>query len=190
MPQLVLSIEGVEIRRVNLQNNRTTRPYMGYQGVTAYANSDWMGGFRSSDYQATVGSLTTIPVNGRYGYQAANFQWGTQGTGLTNLDISTSGTAVNADYHSFSCSKCHNPHASRLPRLMITNCLDTQNNTWDNQFSTDPNWTATWATDPTGMKQLAYTTTSQNCHRRIDANGDGDTIDAGEAPGWNTVTPW
>ncbi|TLM65617.1 MAG: CxxxxCH/CxxCH domain-containing protein [Deltaproteobacteria bacterium] len=173
-----------------MQNNRTTRPYMGYQGVTAYANSDWMGGFRSSDYQATVGSLTTIPVNGRYGYQAANFQWGTQGTGLTNLDISTSGTAVNADYHSFSCSKCHNPHASRLPRLMITNCLDTQNNTWDNQFSTDPNWTATWATDATGMKQLAYTTSAQNCHRRIDANGDGDTADAGEAAGWNTATPW
>jgi hypothetical protein len=26
--------------------------------------------------------------------------------------------------HKFSCSKCHTPHNSRLPRLMVTNCLD------------------------------------------------------------------
>jgi hypothetical protein len=26
--------------------------------------------------------------------------------------------------HFFSCSKCHSPHNTRLPRLMITNCLD------------------------------------------------------------------
>ena len=26
--------------------------------------------------------------------------------------------------HSFTCSKCHAPHSARLPRLMVTNCLD------------------------------------------------------------------
>jgi hypothetical protein len=30
--------------------------------------------------------------------------------------------------HSFPCSKCHTPHSSRLPRLMITNCLDYNHN--------------------------------------------------------------
>ncbi|GAB7026999.1 CxxxxCH/CxxCH domain c-type cytochrome [Geotalea toluenoxydans] len=28
--------------------------------------------------------------------------------------------------HSFTCSKCHQPHSSGLPRLMVTNCLDYQ----------------------------------------------------------------
>jgi predicted CxxxxCH...CXXCH cytochrome family protein len=28
--------------------------------------------------------------------------------------------------HSFTCSKCHQPHSSALPRLMVTNCLDYQ----------------------------------------------------------------
>ncbi len=29
------------------------------------------------------------------------------------------------EMHSYSCSKCHTPHSSTLPRLMITNCLNT-----------------------------------------------------------------
>jgi hypothetical protein len=81
---------------------------------------------------------------------------------------------------------------------MITNCLDTRLNTWDDAFVSDPNWAAGgWATVrvtetvvTNGSKQLAYATSAQNCHRRIDANGDGDTADTGEEPGWNTATPW
>ncbi|WP_152609947.1 CxxxxCH/CxxCH domain-containing protein, partial [Geobacter sp. OR-1] len=38
--------------------------------------------------------------------------WGSTGT--------NAGNAV----HSYTCSKCHAPHVSRLPRLMVTNCLD------------------------------------------------------------------
>jgi hypothetical protein len=33
------------------------------------------------------------------------------------------GWGANSE-HSFSCSKCHAPHTSGLPRLMVTNCLD------------------------------------------------------------------
>jgi len=29
------------------------------------------------------------------------------------------------EMHSYSCSKCHTPHSSTLPRLMVTNCLNT-----------------------------------------------------------------
>jgi len=37
----------------------------------------------------------------------------------------TSGTANTANkIHAYTCSKCHTPHLSRLPRLMVTNCLD------------------------------------------------------------------
>ncbi len=38
--------------------------------------------------------------------------WGTYG-----------GNANNAA-HSYTCAKCHTPHNSNLPRLMVTNCLD------------------------------------------------------------------
>ena len=34
------------------------------------------------------------------------------------------GTNVNNAVHAFTCSKCHTPHNYRLPRLMVTNCLD------------------------------------------------------------------
>ncbi|RNC69410.1 MAG: CxxxxCH/CxxCH domain-containing protein [Desulfuromonadales bacterium] len=35
----------------------------------------------------------------------------------------TGGNANNA-VHAFTCSKCHAPHNTRLPRLLVTNCLD------------------------------------------------------------------
>lgn len=36
----------------------------------------------------------------------------------------TTGTNANGTVHAYTCSKCHAPHVSRLPRLLITNCLD------------------------------------------------------------------
>ncbi|WP_236685627.1 CxxxxCH/CxxCH domain c-type cytochrome [Geobacter pickeringii] len=38
----------------------------------------------------------------------------------------TTGTGGNMGnkVHAFTCSKCHTPHNARLPRLMVTNCLD------------------------------------------------------------------
>jgi hypothetical protein len=33
-------------------------------------------------------------------------------------------TANGTIQHSYACSKCHTPHSSGLPRLMITNCLN------------------------------------------------------------------
>jgi predicted CxxxxCH...CXXCH cytochrome family protein len=33
-------------------------------------------------------------------------------------------TANTTVQHNFTCSKCHTPHTSGLPRLMVTNCLD------------------------------------------------------------------
>jgi cytochrome c5 len=98
-------------------------------------------------------------------------------------------TAAQTQYHKFSCSKCHNPHASRLPKLMITNCLDTKHNTWDNQYQTVNTTNNVNVT-------LSNFTSAQNCHRLTGDDPD-DTRDARghngtgySGAGWNKVTPW
>jgi hypothetical protein len=48
---------------------------------------------------------------------------------------------------------------------------------------------ATVQTDNDGV-MLTTATSAQNCHRYVDANGNGDGIDAGDQRGWNSVTPW
>lgn len=40
---------------------------------------------------------------------------------------------VPAKYHYFTCSKCHTPHASGLPALLLTNCLDQNISTWQTE---------------------------------------------------------
>ena len=119
-----------------------------------------------------------MPVNRPYGYN--QFNWG------VNVDDASNQT----QYHQFSCSKCHNPHASRLPRLMITNCLDTKQNSWDDTFTVPGKGTANqngnqqiW--DDNANVEISNSTSAQNCHRVKDpafGNAGGS--------GWNTVTPW
>jgi predicted CxxxxCH...CXXCH cytochrome family protein len=41
--------------------------------------------------------------------------WAATASGTDNL---------NNRRHAYTCSKCHTPHVSRLPRLLVTNCLD------------------------------------------------------------------
>lgn len=43
--------------------------------------------------------------------------------GIDRVHESVKGWGLNNE-HSYSCSKCHQPHNSGLPRLMQTNCLD------------------------------------------------------------------
>lgn len=93
-------------------------------------------------------------------------------------------TTTDVWYHQFSCSKCHNPHASRLPKLMITNCLDVRHNTWD-----DDKQSQTWHSGNVDYNQkAAYFTSAQNCHRRDSSRNAtfNDPINGG----WNLVTPW
>ena len=97
---------------------------------------------------------------------------------------------INKGYHAFSCSKCHNPHASRLPKLMITNCLDTKQNTWDNSYQVHGT-----SDSVNSGRSLSNWSSSQNCHR-LGGNDTGDnrdtpantTLDGNK--GWNLVTPW
>lgn len=126
-----------------------------------------------------------------FGYDPAispnqNFLWNSYLWGVT-VDSSTTDS-----YHQFSCSKCHNPHASRLPKLMITNCLDTKHNTWDNQFQLN-----TSGGTNNQNTELSQWTSSQNCHRlaRINPNPANTSeyrsgSSAGVGEGWNKATPW
>jgi len=110
-------------------------------------------------------------------------------SGDTNpVQVAGQATA-QTQFHSFSCSKCHNPHASRLPKLMITNCLDTKHNTWDNQY---PTVNTTNNVNVT----LSNLTSAQNCHRRTGDDPDDTRDQRGHSgtgysgAGWNNVTPW
>ncbi|NIR92727.1 MAG: hypothetical protein GWO08_03395 [Gammaproteobacteria bacterium] len=97
------------------------------------------------------------------------------------------GTDAEDRFHQFTCSKCHNPHASRLPKLMITNCLDTKHNTWDNDHQVVGNLGSTY----NDGRAISNWTSAQNCHRLAGDDPD-DTRDSASTigSGWNTVTPW
>jgi Zn-finger protein len=137
-----------------------------------FRSSFGYGGTWSDIYEATPGPLVTNTAD----YAFNVFDWG--------VTQDSAGT-INKGYHAFSCSKCHSPHASRLPKLMITNCLDTKQNTWDNQ------WVALSGSSTEGAsldsandgKTLSNVTSAQNCHRL------GDPGQSGTGEGWNLVTP-
>ena len=193
------AIGGSSLHRSNIYNPTLRRegttytvPGMGYQDTTG-ADGTEMYGLRN----AQNSQIQPYAANGDYStyrpFAYQEFNWG------LDRETGTTPEAAEFSYHRFSCSKCHNPHASRLPRLMITNCLDVSHNTWDNDttYYDDTSWSS-WkdrgimpynGTDPTGGgvdKQMAYATSAQNCHRYVDVNGDGTPDEAG----WNKVTPW
>ena len=151
----------------------------GWLGLADNRRTTWVGGLRNKDEWSdgiipilTGRTLTTgVPIN---------YPGGT----VTTLDQAP--TNVQGEFHNFPCSKCHNPHASRLPRLMITNCLDVSHNTWDDGSTYDPSgWTA--ASNYTAS-DLAYSPTAHNCHRWV---GSTDTdAENGAESGWNSITPW
>jgi cytochrome c553 len=180
-------------------DNDASRPLMGYfnLGPEGYAdnNSGRRWGFRSTDggnnggwnYNPTIGSR----------FAAATNAWGLSiiGAPVGDPACDTNPNPTQIQFHQFPCSKCHNPHASRLPRLMITNCLDTRNNSWDdsatflnNRFvaaDTNPNTGETLSSaDDSFDQQVSNLTSAQNCHRR------GDKDRGGTGSGWNLVTPW
>jgi hypothetical protein len=71
--------------------------------------------------------------------------------------------------HKFTCSKCHTPHASGLPALLTTNCLDRGLATWT---------TAGGQIAPGGVTTPTTMVRYNWCHRKA-SNGDG----------WNRLAP-
>ncbi len=178
-------------------------PVMAYQNAYVYNSKRsswdrvWGQGLRGTDSTAFQYSP---PVNtaGRGFNFDLGYDWGAtvviQGSGT----MTDSGT--DSSFHQFTCSKCHNPHASRLPRLLITNCLDTNHNTWDDSYVTpasDSNGGGDSLSPENQSVSLSQVTAAQNCHRLADPNysqagpqGTAAPADGGENGGWNRVSPW
>ncbi|PLY00123.1 MAG: hypothetical protein C0623_08035, partial [Desulfuromonas sp.] len=196
------NVFGVRGTATDTDNN----PRQSYDGIGARpADTGSIGdGFRSPnpegfpDYWAsqTGNSVPNWPQITGVGTRPSGYpadQWG----------VNRDGSLTQEKYHQFSCSKCHNPHASRLPKLMITNCLDTKHNTWDNQYDLNPaetldnNDAYTGTASANQNKAISNWSNAQNCHRLggIQAtNGrsgyDSRADEAGVGAGWNNVTPW
>jgi hypothetical protein len=96
-------------------------------------------------------------------------------------------TANGNVQHTFTCSKCHAPHTSELPRLMITNCLD-YNHQGGRQSGGQPGSASgsdlfEGSNGPgsgSGSFPLGSGQTGVNCH----------PTGAWPDNTWNTKTPW
>ncbi|MBW6510959.1 MAG: CxxxxCH/CxxCH domain-containing protein [Desulfuromonadaceae bacterium] len=159
-PNTTLSSEGFTNRIPNMANQR---------GAEVAGDNYFVYGYRLKTWNPQTHSLNKEPID------ALAYDWG------VTVDAAT----TDKWYHQFSCSKCHNPHASRLPKLMITNCLDITHNTWDDNKNSQTRSTAS-TTDIN--KKPAYYASAQTCHRRDSSRNAtfNDPINGG----WNLVTPW
>ena len=117
-------------------------------------------------YGGTIGSTTRSA--GDYS------RWYSNNNTLTTTDsIGLDGSPGSTRAHSFTCSKCHSPHASDLPALLITNCLDLK--------------TADWAeTDPSGRVLGPTATGSGAVTNRTTCHEKGTTT---RDSGWNYLAP-
>jgi cytochrome c553 len=145
-----------------------------------------------------LGTTANRPYAYRYyAWNATSYSTSTRNFGIaagtsvlyvTNEPELATETAHDAqlNYHTFTCSKCHNPHASRLPKLMITNCLDTNHNTWEDKST----FTGTALTGAYAGLRHSQWASAQNCHRldarAVHSTGQVTTL----GPGWNKATPW
>ncbi len=156
-------------------------PLMAYRNATG----DRGYGFRSTD--KTIDDAEGWNLNPK---MADNSIGRPYGFNYYNWGATVNEGTTDNQYHKFTCSKCHNPHASRLPRLMISNCLDTKHNTWDDSAGIDtiPSTSSSVGTAVSTENRLvtfSNATSAQNCHRVKDpafSNSMGS--------GWNLVTPW
>ncbi len=144
-------------------NGTYTKVDMGLSSSTGWARS-----YRGD------GGYNYNPTSGYWQYSYQNFAW----------SVTVDDATTDTNYHNFNCGKCHNPHASRLPKLMITNCMDTRHNDWDDDYQA-----SSVSGDTFNGAHMSQWPSAQNCHRRGDpaeAGGDGTSL----GTGWNKVTPW
>ncbi|MDX9708816.1 MAG: hypothetical protein RBT64_04590 [Trichloromonas sp.] len=162
-----------------VQNSRASTtftvqvPSMGYTEQAESTNGEGYG-YRGPSGLAYTGQYQ--PILSGYPKAFNSYSWG------ATVDADT----TDLMYHQFSCSKCHNPHASRLPKLLITNCLDIAHNTWDeNKTTSQTKYTNAALTAVDRNKYGAYYASAQNCHR-YDGSRSTETLKGG----WNKVSPW
>jgi hypothetical protein len=189
------TLGGTFIHAANIFDYTHGRPTPAIQHTRA--NSTFTAQVPSMGYTEQVESNGGTYSSEGYGYrgtESATYTGGylpTLGYRPKPFNIYDWGATVDADtvdlmYHQFSCSKCHNPHASRLPKLLITNCLDIRHNTWDeNKTTLQTKYTNAALTAVDRNKYGAYYAAAQNCHR-YDGSRSTETLKGG----WNKVSTW
>jgi hypothetical protein len=75
----------------------------------------------------------------------------------------TTGSNINNKVHAYTCAKCHAPHVSRLPRLMVTNCVDARH--FKQQVSTTIAATAVTTTTHGNIAQNVLTSSALGAGR-------------------------
>lgn len=138
----------------NSSGNSATPPrWNGYMGGPAIAGTARNTDVFSSEYDA----------------------WFNDATG-SNGGIGSNGSS-SGRAHDFSCSKCHTPHASGMPALLVTNCLDYTVSDWS-ETASGPKGGNSVTLGPTATNRWALEAMN-NCHRKDDNN----------SPGWNLLAP-
>jgi len=133
-------------------NGKGDNPDKGDNGVAPPRNTGYYGG--------TAGTLT----------RGAGYS-----TWYSSTGIGSNGSGTGRA-HDFSCSKCHTPHASGLPALLVTNCLDYTISNWSVSAS-GPDGGSSVTLGPLAADTWAKQVMN-NCHRK-------DTT----ANGWNVLAP-
>jgi len=147
----------------------------------------------------------TPSIDARYAYSGTSAS-GNNALNTWGLDYTaqTTGTYIQAGYHQFPCSKCHTPHASRLKRLLRTNCLDNGSATINaNETGTGTDYDNSYANqsggvtgnhtpaggaiysliaDPVGstLGPNLMNYEAANCH----------SVGGSSSGGWNRISPW
>ena len=117
-------VPGYHIDQNTMQAGRTMKPANAGSWLFATSakslqtmNSTQFGGLcQKCHTQATLNSTAA----------ASSANWKSSGRIHNSVAgwASAAGGNVNNTKHAFTCSKCHATHNSRLPRLLVTNCLD------------------------------------------------------------------
>lgn len=169
--------------------------YMGFQGQDDPHVNQWAKDRRplpwdTSQYstQPFDGGGSPVQNSGWYNWARAGLQrqansaqlrggdYTTWYGGSTNSGIGGDGRD-NIRAHNFTCSKCHTPHASGLPALLITNCLDYKVSDFGVNSSAGPTNLGPTASG-TGRRNLVAIQAPNNCHRK-----------SSTSTGWHKLAP-
>ena len=174
-------------------------------GIAA-AGNDRTFGTRVNPSDDAASATGRLPTNSGGWPRNFNFtdNWG--------VDFATQKVlgGTQTGYHQFTCSKCHSPHAGRLPRMMRTNCLDNGSSGINFKESvTDyneagPNGAHLYSAEPTNPTGNHSVSSAQVYADIATANGSPrpgpitmnyeaancHSTAGSTSGGWNRLTPW
>ncbi|MBI5017087.1 MAG: CxxxxCH/CxxCH domain-containing protein [Deltaproteobacteria bacterium] len=149
--------------QINAKVNNTSPPW----GSTLRSNKPQAA--RNSGWYMTPPSWASGGTSNSGGSYTAWYYGNTTLTTAAAVGVYNTGqTPLKA--HNFTCSKCHSPHATGLPALLTTNCLDVTLSTW---YAAGANY---------GAAKVKGTVNQANtCHSKLTATPTAD--------GWIKLAP-